>query len=79
MAIIRFKTRSLIKRFGTKPVRVPDNLAKQYLDRGQAVPVRKSIAKIEEVEEEIIEEIEEVEEEEEAEEKMEIKIKKPKK
>ena len=64
MAIIRFKSRSLIRRFGTKPVEVSDSLAKQYTDRGQAIFARSAM---EEVEEEIIEEtseeIEEVEEE----------------
>ena len=37
MAIIRFKSRSLIRRFGSDPVRVSDSLAKQYTDRGQAI------------------------------------------
>ena len=53
MAKIRYKTRSLIRRFGSGPVVVTKALAKQYIDRGQAVRVKKSIVKVEEpVEEE---------------------------
>lgn len=86
MAIIKFKTRSLIRRFGTKPVIVPDNLAKQFLDRGQAESVRKKIIEedpvpieeakgdVEEEENEVIETEDKGEEVEE--EKFEIKIKK---
>ena len=49
MAIIRFKSRSLIRRFGSKPVRVPEPLAKQYIDRNQAIEVRKEVVVEEEV------------------------------
>ena len=45
MAKIRYKTRSLIRRFGPDPVVVSKALAKQYIDRGQAVAVKKSIVK----------------------------------
>ena len=87
MSIIKFKSRSLIRRFGTKPVRVPRELAKQYIDRGHAIPVAKKAIKVKDIEE--IKEINEVtvEEEEtpekveealeEVEEKFEVKIKKP--
>ena len=94
MAIVRFKTRSLIERFGSKPITISDALAKQYVDRRLAILVEKKVAEVEEVEvvdevssesqEEIVEE-EVVEEEvvEEAapaeEEKIEVKIKKNKK
>ena len=53
MAIIRFKSRSLIRRFGSDPVRVSDSLAKQYTDRGQAIEEKafaeEEVPKIEEV------------------------------
>ena len=87
MSIIKFKSRSLIRRFGTKPVRVPRELAKQYIDRGHAIPVAKKAIKVKDIEE--IKEINEVtvEEEEtpekveealeEVEDKFEVKIKKP--
>ncbi len=86
MVIIRFKSRSLIRRFGSKPVRVSDALAKQYIDRSQAITVKKEAVVAEEVQdiEEVIpyesqpEENEEVTDEEE-EEKIEIKITKDKK
>ncbi len=63
MAKIRYKTRSLIRRFGSGPVVVTKALAKQYIDRGQAVAVKKSIVKVEEPVEENVEESQEVEEE----------------
>jgi hypothetical protein len=65
---IRFKTRSLIRRFGTDPVNVSEELAKQYTDRGQAIFVKMPVKKTEE---------EEVEKEEE--EKIEVKILKKRK
>ena len=74
MAKIRYKTRSLIRRFGSGPVVVTKALAKQYIDRGQAVRVKKSIVKVEEPVEENVEESQEVEEE-----TIKIKIRKPKK
>lgn len=87
MSIIKFKSRSLIRRFGTKPVRVPRELAKQYIDRGHAIPVAKKAIKVKDIEEikEIneatVEEGETTEKAEEAleevEEKFEVKIKKP--
>jgi len=91
MAIIRFKSRSLIRRFGSKPVRVPDSLAKQYIDRSQAIEVRKEVIAEEEVpsiEEVVPDEIlpeeneedsdEDTEDQDSEEEKMEIKIKRKK-
>ena len=93
MSIIKFKSRSLIRRFGTKPVRVPRELAKQYIDRGHAIPVAKKAIKVKDIEE--IKEIKEIEQTEEftveeeetpekveealeeVEEKFEVKIKKP--
>ena len=74
MAKIRYKTRSLIRRFGSGPVVVTKALAKQYIDRGQAVRVKKSIVKVEEPVEENVEESQEVEEE-----TIKIKIRKNKK
>lgn len=81
MAIIRFKTRSLIRRFGSKPVEVSEALAKQYIDRRQAIPVKERITKVEEVKEELVEKSEEVEEKDQdsKEEELELKIKKPNK
>lgn len=75
MALIRFKTRSLIRRFGTGPVDINDSLAKRFLDRGQAIHVRD---KTDEVEEEAeVEEVGSSESQEEVEEeKVEVKIKK---
>ena len=91
---IRFKNRSLIRRFGSDPVEVSESLAKQYTDRGQAIYVRERLAKKKEKEEETPpevsegeeqeetpeEETEEVEEEEieDTEDKIEVKIKKKK-
>ena len=85
MALIRFKTRSLIRRFGTGPVDINDSLAKRFLDRGQAVTVREKTAILEEVEEigssesqeEVVDEVSS-ESQEEVEEKIEVKIKKNK-
>jgi hypothetical protein len=81
MAKIRYKTRALIRRFGSGPVVVTKALAKQYIDRGQAVRVKKSIVKVEDPVEETVEESQEVEVEvpDEVEEKVEVKIKKNKK
>jgi len=94
MAIIRFKSRSLIRRFGTKPVRLNDSLAKQFVDRGQASTVRKEIVVEEEVlnieditpdsippeeEEEVSEEEIDTEDEDSEEEQIEVKIVKGKK
>lgn len=86
MVVIRFKSRSLIRRFGSKPVRVSEALAKQYIDRSQAISIKKEAVIEEEVQniEEVIpyesppEGNEEVTDEGE-EEKIEIKIRKPKK
>jgi hypothetical protein len=86
MVVIRFKSRSLIRRFGSKPVRVSEALAKQYIDRNQAISIKKEAVIEEEVQniEEVIpyesppEGNEEVTDEGE-EEKIEIKIRKPKK
>jgi len=79
MAKIRFKTRSLIRRFGSKPVEVSEALAKQYIDRRQAIPVKERIVVEEEVvEEEVVEEevVEEEETSDDKEEELELKIKK---
>jgi hypothetical protein len=86
MVVIRFKSRSLIRRFGSKPVRVSEALAKHYTDRNQAISIKKEAVIEEEVQniEEVIpyesppEGNEEVTDEGE-EEKIEIKIRKPKK
>ena len=51
MPKIRFKTRSLIRKFGAGPVNVDKGLAKHYVDRGQAIFVKKSMAKVKEPEE----------------------------
>ena len=73
MAKIRFKLKSLIQRFGTKPIEVSESMAKQYVDRNQAVLIREGVAKVKEVEvKEVIEKVPDKEE-------MEIKIKKTKK
>ena len=78
MAKIRYKTRSLIRRFGSGPVVVTKALAKQYIDRGQAVRVKKSIVKVEDPVEETVEET--VEDSQKVEEEsIKIKIKKNKK
>jgi hypothetical protein len=74
MAIIRFKTRSLIRRFGSKPVEVSEALAKQYIDRRQAIPVKERIVEVEEVVEEEV--VEEEETSDDKEEELELKIKK---
>jgi hypothetical protein len=81
MAIIRFKTRSLIRRFGSKPVEVSEALAKQYIDRRQAIElsVKERIVEVEEVvEEEVVEEevVEKEETSDDKEEELELKIKK---
>jgi hypothetical protein len=71
MAKIRFKTRSLIRRFGSKPVEVSEALAKQYIDRRQAIElsVKERIVEVEEV-------VEEEETSDDKEEELELKIKK---
>jgi hypothetical protein len=64
MTLIRFKTRSLIRRLGTEPVEVSEALAKQYIDRGQAIKVKVATVKDEktgEVKEEIVGDLEEEE------------------
>lgn len=92
MPLIKFKTRSLIRRFGVGAVDMPEGLVKQYVDRGHAVRVKsvQVVDKDGEVKEEIVGDIdseESLQEEEdtetqddaqdqEEEEKVEVKIKK---
>ncbi len=62
MTLIRFKTRSLIRRFGTGVVDINDSLAKRYLDRGQAISVREKTVIVEEESDGSVEEVDVVDE-----------------
>jgi len=79
MAIIRFKSRALIRRFGSAPVEVPDSLAKQYTDRGQAIYARsaREVKAEEVVEEEVVEEEEVLSDEDLSEEKEAVSDEEP--
>lgn len=55
MPLIRFKTRSLIRRFGTAPVEMNEGLVQHYVDRGQAIKVKEVVVKDEETGEETTE------------------------
>ncbi len=91
MPLIKFKTRSLIRRFGVGAIEMPEGLVKQYVDRGHAVRVKsvQVVDKDGEVKEEIVGDIdteESLQEEEDTEtqddtqdqeeKKVEVKIKK---
>jgi hypothetical protein len=55
----------LIRRFGSGPIEVSDALAKQYIDRNQAIKVREVVVKDEEtgeVKKEVVGDLEELEE-----------------